>query len=271
MSPAASYKWEMALAALSSLGILILKALVVLVICKIVMNILMRLVDKLFTKINLDAGIKSFALSAVHIGLWFITIIIVGETVGVKMASLVAVLSVASLALSLSVQNILTNVFSGLTILMSRPFKVGDMVEIATVSGKVSNITIMRTTLLTPDNKEILIPNSDITNSKIINYSSAENRRVDMSFSASYDDSTETVKAAIMEAIQSDSRILTDPAPFIGLQSYNANDITYVVRVWCLGPDYWDVYFTLNEKVRETFASHGVEFAYPHTIVHIEH
>lgn len=271
MSPAVSLKWEMALAALSGLGALVLKALIMLIICKIAMNIIMRLVDKLFEKLNMDAGIKSFARSSLHIALWFITIIIVGETVGIQMSSLVAVLSVASLALSLSVQNILTNVFSGLTILMSRPFKVGDMVEMATVSGKVSNITIMRTTLLTPDNKEILIPNSDITTSKIINYSSEEQRRVDMTFSASYDDSTETVKAAIMEAIRADERILTDPAPFIGLQSYNASDITYVVRVWCLGPDYWDVHFALNEKVRETFASHGVEFAYPHTIVHIEH
>lgn len=257
--------------ALVNLGMKLGKAALVFIGCKVAMNLILKLLDKLFIRIDLDEGIKSFGRSAANIGLWFLTIIFVAESLDIKTTSLVALLSVVSLALSLSLQNILTNVFSGLTILMSRPFKAGDYVELATVAGTVMRITIMRTTLLTPDNKEIQIPNSDITTSKVINYSSEPTRRVDMTFSASYDDATETVKDAIMDAIKTDSRILMDPAPFIGLSQFNENDITYVVRVWCNGPDYWNVYFNLNERVRDSFAAHGVQFSYPHTVVHIEH
>lgn len=246
------------------------KAILVFIICRIAMNIILKIVDNLFGKINLDAGISGFARSVIKIGLWALTIIIVAETLGIETASLVAVLSVASLALSLSVQNILTDVFSGVTILMSQPFKVGQYVEIAGVSGTVTQISIMRTTLETPDHKEILIPNSEITASKIINYSSEPQRRVDLYFSASYAAPTALVKTALLEAITADARILQDPAPFVGLQAYNANDIQYVVRCWCESADYWGVYYDMNERVREVFAKYGIEFSYPHIIVHTE-
>ena len=246
------------------------KALLVFLVCRVAMNLLMRVFDSLSEKINLDQGIKGFARSVIKIGLWAITIIIVAGTLGIETASLVAVLSVASLALSLSVQNILTDVFSGITILMSRPFAVGQFVEIAGVSGTVTAISIMRTTLETPDHKEILIPNSEITATKIINYSSEPLRRVDLTFSASYDAPTALVKQALYEAMAADERILTDPAPFVGLSSYNPNDISYVARAWCAGADYWDVYFATNERVRDMFAKYGIKFTYPHIIVHQE-
>ena len=246
------------------------KAIVVFIICRIAMNIIIKVFDNLFTKINLDAGIKGFARSVIKIALWALTIIIVAETLGIETASLVALLSVASLALSLSVQNILTDVFSGVTILMSQPFKVGQFVEIAGVSGTVSQISIMRTTLETPDHKEILIPNSEITGSKIINYSSEPQRRVDLYFSASYDAPTALVKQALYEAMAADERIAQDPAPFVGLNAYNANDIQYVARAWCDSADYWNVYFSMNERVREVFAKYDIQFTYPHIVVHTE-
>lgn len=246
------------------------KAILVFIICRIAMNIILKIVDNLFTKINLDAGICGFAHSILKIGLWALTIIIVAETIGIETASLVAVLSVASLALSLSVQTILTDVFSGVTILMSQPFKVGQYVEIAGVSGTVTQISFMRTTLETPDHKEILIPNSEITASKITNFSSEPQRRVDLYFSASYEAPTELVKKALHEAIAADERILQDPAPFVGLQAYNANDIQYVTKSWCASADYWGVYYDLNERVRDVFAKYGIEFSYPHIVVHTE-
>lgn len=246
------------------------KAILVFIICRIAMNIILKIVDNLFIKIKLDAGITGFAHSVIKIGLWALTVIIVAETLGIETASLVALLSVASLALSLSVQNILTDVFSGVTILMSQPFKVGQFVEIAGVSGTVSQISIMRTTLETPDHKEILIPNSEITASKIINFSSEPHRRVDLYFSASYDMPTELVKKALYEAIAADDRILQDPAPFVGLQAYNPNDIQYVTKSWCASEDYWGVYYDLNERVREVFAKYNIQFSYPHVIVHTE-
>ena len=255
-------------AAIVSLAGIIGKALIAFIICKIAMNITIKAVDKLFERINLDAGIKTFAHSAISIAMWAVTIIIVAETLGFKTTSLVALLSVVSLALSLSVQEILTNVFSGVTILISKPFKVGQFVEIASVSGTVTNISIMRTTLETPDHKEILIPNSKITASKVTNYTSEPIRRVDLFFSASYDAPTALVKQALLEAIEEDERILQDPAPFVGLEAYNANDIQYVTKSWCASADYWDVYYALNERVREVFAKYGIEFSYPHVVVH---
>jgi small conductance mechanosensitive channel len=248
---------------------LLIKPLLILIVCKILVTIATKLVSNVLSKTALDKGIATFTKSAVKIVIWAIGIIMIAESFGIDTTSLVAVVSIASLALSLSVQNILTNVFSGITILISKPFKVGDFVEVCSVSGTVRAIGIMRTTLVTTDNKIELIPNSDIADGKILNYSTEENRRVDFHFTASYDNSTDSVREAISEAIYSESRILVDPEPFIAINAYNANDIDYVVRVWVKNSDYWDVYFSLNEKVREAYAKHGVEFSYPHTVVHM--
>ena len=246
------------------------KALLVFMVCRIVAKLLLKTMDRLFGKIKPDAGIESFSRSAANIILWLLTGIIVAGTMGFDVTSLVALVSVVSLALSLSVQDLLTNVFAGITLLMTQPFKVGQFVEIAGVSGTVTKIAIMRTTLETPDHKEILIPNAEITAAKVINYSSEPLRRVDLSFSASYDAPTAVVKEALLEAILADERILRDPAPFIGVQAYQANDILYVTKSWCAGTDYWGVYYDLNERVRDSFEKHGVEFSYPHVIVHTE-
>ena len=265
-----SFNFAALMTAVSGIAAVLGKALVVFIICRIATNILTKITDGLFGKLNLSESIKGFARTAVKVALWALTIIIVAETLGIDTTSLVAIVSVISLALSLSVQNILTNVFSGVTILISRPFEVGQFVEIAGVSGTVTAVSIMRTTLETPDHKEILIPNSEITSAKVINYSSEPLRRVDLTFSASYTAPTALVKQALYEAMAADERILTDPAPFVGLSSYNANDISYVARAWCAGDDYWGVYFDLNERVREVFAKYGISFSYPRVIVHTE-
>lgn len=256
------------LTALGSVAAVLGKALVVFIICRIFINIITKITNRLFDKINLSESIVSFARSAVDIALWALTIIIVAETLGIDTTSLVAVVSVVSLALSLSVQEILTNVFSGITILISRPFEVGQYVEIAGVSGTVTAITIMRTTLETPDRKAILIPNSEITASKVTNYSSEPLRRVDLSYSISYEAPTQLVKQALYEAMAADDRILSDPAPFVGISAYNPNDILYVARVWCAGSDYWGIYFDMNERVREVFAKYDIKFGHTHVLVH---
>ncbi len=265
-----SFDFAALVAAAANIGAVLGKALLVFVVCRIAMNILTKLSEGIFAKLNINNGILGFARTAVKVALWALTIIIVAETLGIDTTSLVAVVSVVSLALSLSVQNILTNVFSGVTILISRPFEVGQFVEIAGVSGTVTAVSVMHTTLETPDKKEILIPNSEITASKIINFSSEPLRRVDLTFSASYDAPTALVKQALYEAMAADERILTEPAPFVGLSTYNPNDISYVARAWCAGSDYWGVYFDLNERVREVFAKYDILFSYPHIIVHTD-
>ena len=248
----------------------IVKPLVLLLLCKVVITLLLRTTKNLFGKSKLDKGIQTFSMSAMRIALWLIAIIIIAGAFGINTASLVTVLGVASLALSLSVQNIFTNIFSGITILLTKPFSVGDFVEVCGVAGTVKAIELMRTTLTTPDNKVELIPNSDIAASRITNYSTKDTRRVELLFTASYDNSTEEVKAAIMEVLDANDKIveLEGKEKFIALKAYNANDIEYVVRFWVNNSDYWTTYFEVNEAVRESYKKHGIEFSYPHVVVH---
>ena len=219
----------------------LLGALLTFLICVIVINVIMKLVAK--------------ALG--------------GAKRGIPTASLVALLSVAGLALSLSVQGVLGNIFAGLTLLMTHPFAEGNFVEVAGKTGTVKSISLLYTTIDTLDNVEISIPNSDVIGSSVTNYSAEPMRRVDMTFSASYDEPTEKVKAAIMEVIRADSRIVDSPAPFVALNAYNESTVEYVVRVWVKNADYWDVHFMLNEQVRESFARNGVKMSYPHMNVHV--
>ena len=253
---------------LLSIVLFIAKPILLLIVARIVIGILLKVVGQVFEKTNLDKGIQSFGKSAIRIALWVLAIIMVAGAFGIDTASLVAVVGVASLALSLSVQNIFTNVFSGITILMSKPFVVGDFIDVAGVSGTVKEINLMRTVLTTGDNKIELVPNGDIAASKITNYSTSENRRVDLKVTASYDDKTNDVKNAIMEVIENDERILKDPAPFIAINSYGANDIEYIVRFWVKNGDYWGTYFDVNEGIRESYEKHNIQFSYPHIVVH---
>ena len=164
---------------------------------------------------------------------------------------------------------LLANVFSGITLLASRPIAVGNFVEIGGQSGTVRSIGLFYTCLATPDNKIIYVPNGDITGSKIINYSTEPVRRVDLNVGTSYDCPTETVRSAILEAVANTDKVLNDPAPFVALAAYNASNIEYTVRVWCNTEDYWDVHFALNENIRASFDRHAVEMSYEHLNVHI--
>lgn len=247
-----------------------LQALLIFAVCLLVIKIVMKTVDRILRRARrLDEALKNLIRNAARALLWVLAVILVANALGINTASLVALLSVAGLALSLSVQNVMTNLFSGVTLLLSRPFGVGDFVELGGKTGVVRAVGLFYTQLDTVDNVAVSIPNGDVTASSIHNYSREPLRRVDQFFSASYDDATETVKAAIREAIEADPRILREPAPFVRLYSYEASSIRYVSRVWCKSADYWDVYFDLNERVRECFARRGVSMSYEHLNVHV--
>jgi len=249
----------------------ILSAVVVFVICLIAIKLLCKAFDRLLDKSKkLDRSLASFLRSAIKVALWVVATPIIADALGIPMSSLVAVVSVAGLALSLSIQGLLTNLFSGVTLLATRPFAVGDYIEVGANAGIVDKIGLFHTVIISLDNKVIHIPNGDITSASIVNYSSEELRRVDMSFNASYDCATSDVRRAIFEAIGEDSRILSEPEPFTSILSYGSSSVEYVVRVWCKSSDYWSVFFALNESVRESFARNGIEMTYDHLNVHIE-
>ena len=248
----------------------LISAVLTFITCFIVMQIILKTLERILGRANkIDGTLKGFIHSAVKIVLWILTGIIVAGALGIPTTSLVALISIAGLALSLSVQNILSNLFSGLTLLVSKPFKSGDYVEVGGRNGIIKSVGLFYTQLNTLDNVSINIPNSDVTGTTVINYSREPLRRVDRVFSASYESSTENVKAAVFEAISRDETILRDPAPFVRLSEYKESCIEYTVRVWCKCADYWDVFFNLNENVRDCFAEKGVEMTYNHMNVHI--
>lgn len=248
----------------------IISAIVIFLICYIAIKILTSVVDRLLDRTNkLDGTLKGFVKTALKIVLWALAIIIVAESLGINTASLVAVVSIAGLALSLAVQNVAANVFSGITLLLTHPFAEGDYVDIGGKAGTIKSVGLFYTVIDTPDNRVITIPNGDVTAASIINYSRESLRRVDMTFSASYEDSTESVRAAILEAIAEDDRIVDREPPFVVVGAYKDSTVEYIVRVWCRNADYWGVYFGLNERVRESFARNGVQMSYAHMNVHL--
>ena len=247
----------------------VLSAIITFLICLIAVNGVTKITDKLLDRSKLDGALKGFVRTAVKIVLWALAIVIVAGALGIPTASLVAVISIAGLALSLSVQNIMSNLFSGITLLITKPFGEGDLVDIGANNGTVKSVGLFYTVIDTLDNRYVSIPNSDVTAASIVNYSREPLRRVDLTFNTSYDAKTEDVRAAILEAAKEDSKIKADPEPFIVIGQYKDSTVEYIVRVWCDNADYWDVYFGMNERVRESFTRNGIALSYPRVNVHM--
>lgn len=240
----------------------IILALVTLIVCYVLMKLVRSMVDKLLKRSQrIDSTLRAFIRPAISTVMWILTAILIADALGIPTTSLVAAFSVVGLALSLSVQNIMGNLFSGITLLASRPFVVGDFVEIAGRAGSVKSIGLFYTTLDTADNMVVSIPNGDVTASSIVNFNAETKRRVDMFFWASYEDETETVKAALQEAIAEDGRILTEPAPLVAINGYRTGGVEYVLKLWCASEDYWGVYYDMNERVRRSFKKNGINMA----------
>lgn len=252
-----------------SLGLL-LSVVVLLVVCVIVRKLLLQLVERALSKSKLEGAVKDFIHSAAGAVMWIFIILIVADKLGIPMTSLVAIVSVVSLALSLSVQNILTNLFSGITLLGAKPFREGDWVDIGGTAGTVLKVGLFYTILKLPDGREVHIPNSTVADSKVENFTAHETRRIDLDVSASYDDATEAVKAAVALAIDRTPGLVKDPAPIVAIKSYGDSAITYMVLVWAETPKFFDAKCALTENIRAAFAEKGVQMTYPHLNVHLD-
>lgn len=235
----------------------------------VVIRVILKLLDGMLARSKSLKPLSRYIHSVAKIAMTFILVLMVAEDMGIHTTSLVAMLSVAGLAVSLALQNTLSNVAGGIMLLVTTPFQVGDYVEADGVSGTVHAIDLSYTAILTIDGKEIFVPNSQLSGTKIVNYTVLGRRRVDLNFTASYDAPTATVKQAIGEVLEDIPQIITDPAPEIHLSDYQASSIQYVVRAWTTAADYWTVYYAIQEGVREAFDRHGVEMTYDHLNVHI--
>lgn len=247
----------------------VLRVVIMVLVGWLVIRLLMRMVDRLLDRGKSVAAIKVYIHTGVNIFLWFLLALMLAGTLGLETTSIIAVLSVAGLAVSMALQNTLSNLAGGLVLLVTKPFSVGDYVEADGVNGTIAAVSLSYTTFITPDNKEIFVPNSQLSAAKIINYNALGKRRMDLKFTASYDAPTADVRAAILEVLAALPQILPDPAPAVYVSEYQSSSIEYLVRLWTLSGDYWDVYYALIEGVRESFDRHNVEMTYNHLNVHI--
>ena len=247
----------------------LIAAVLVLVIGILVIRIVMSLLKRTLEKSKLEKAAHSLITSLTRVALYLLLGLSVASALGIDVTGIVALASVLTLALSLSLQNMLTNVIGGFTLLSTHPFHSGDYVEIAGQSGTVEEINMTYTKLATPDNKLVSIPNSAVVAAQIVNYSAAGTRRVDVAVSASYDVPTQKVIDALVLAGTMDN-VLLDPAPFAAVDTYGESAIRYTLRVWVKTEDYWDVYFAVNQRVKNIFDEQGVKMTYPHLNVHVD-
>ena len=243
----------------------ILFALLLLVVCLVVKAILLKLLDRALNKLtHVEKSLHTFIRSIANILLWFVTLMVVADALGINASSLLALVGVLGLAVSLSVKDSLSNLAGGLTILGTRPFKVGDYVEIGSNSGTIQEIGLVYTSLTTVDNRRILVPNSVVVDAEVTNYTAEPLRRVDLKVTASYDAPVERVKQTIQEVVNAHDLVLSDPPPFARLSEYGDSALEYVVRAWCANADYWTVYHDLLEQIKVAFDREGISIPYPH-------
>ena len=248
----------------------ILPALMMLLVGVLVIRGILRLVKKSLAKTKLERAAISLIRSLLKVALYGLLGMMVASKLGVDVTGVVALASVASLALSLALQDSLSNVIGGFLLLSNHPFHSGDYVEIGGQGGTVQTIDITYTKLTTADNKTISIPNSAVVASQIVNYSTSGTRRVDINVSASYDAPIENVKAALLKAAELDAVLQTPAAPFAAVLGYGESAINYTLRVWTTADQYWNVFFTINENIKREFDKAGVEMTYPHLNVHMD-
>ena len=245
------------------------KALIALVIGVLIIRIVMKVIRLTLEKSRLEKAAHTLILSLAKAAMYILLALITASTLGIDVTSIVALASVLTLALSLALQNMVSNIIGGFTILYTHPFHSGDYVEIAGQGGTVQEINMSYTVLATPDNKLISIPNSAVVAAQIVNYSVTGTRRVDVEVSASYTMPPQKVIDALVLAGTVDN-VLLDPAPMAVVTNYGESAIGYSLRVWVKSTDYWDVYFAVNQRVKDIFDEQGIAMTYPHINVHLD-
>ena len=245
-----------------------LRGVLIFVLGAVFIRILLAMTDRAISRSKTLAPIRAQIHLTARVLLTILLVLVALGSLGVEVTSLVALLSVAGLAVSLALQNTLANIAGGIMLLTSRPYSLGDYVSIDGTDGTVAAIGLSHCKFTTLDNKEVQIPNSQIAAAKITNFNRLGTRRIDLTFTASYDAPTEAVYAALRDAMVRFPQLIAEPE--VHLSDYGASSISYLARMWVRSSDYWTVYWGVLEAVRETFAAHRVEMTYDHLNVHME-
>ena len=248
----------------------ILSALLTFLICLIVVRLVLKLCSRLLSRANrLNERLQKVILTSLKTLLYLLTIIITAEALGINTSSLTAIMSVLTLGVTLAAEDILGNVAGGLVILFSHPFSLGDEIEVGGTTGTVREISLTHTKIETPDGQIVLQPNREMSSSKIINFTVLGRRRIVYKVTASYDAPTDEGKQACMDAVLAFPAVLKEPTPTVYLSNYGASSIEYTIRCWTAADAYWDTYFKMYERLRNTFAKHNVEMSYDHLNIHV--
>ncbi|MBN1824694.1 MAG: mechanosensitive ion channel [Candidatus Eisenbacteria bacterium] len=250
-------------------GVDILGAIGILILGRIAAGIIRGAVRKVMRKGNGDPGLVKFVGNIVYYLILVFAIVAALAEFGIQTTSFVAILGAAGFAIGFALQGSLSNFASGVMILVFRPFRVDDYISAAGVSGSVKEIGLFATTLATPDNVKILVPNSKVYGDTIQNYSAYDTRRVDWSIGIGYGSSIAKGKEIVLGVLKGDSRVLADPAPMTAVSELADSSVNLVARAWVNKADYWDVKFDLTRKIKEELDAGGVEIPFPQRTIHM--
>lgn len=253
-----------------SYSVKVLVALVILYLGRWLAKSLTRMLEKALLHKKVDRAVVSFLSGIIQAAIMVATVLIALSQVGIQTASFIAILGAAGLAIALALQGSLSNFASGVLIILFRPFRAGDFVDAAGVSGVVEKIEIFQTVLKSADNKRIIVPNSQITGSAIVNYSAETTRRVDLVVGISYDSDLKKAKELLEQILKADSRILAEPAPVIAVGALADSSVNILIRPWVNAADYWPVYWDTLEQIKLTFDEHQIVIPFPQMDLHLK-
>ncbi|MGN0635140.1 MAG: mechanosensitive ion channel family protein [Acutalibacteraceae bacterium] len=232
-------------------------------------NFIVKLYKKSKLYERLDPTVRSFLKSAISIGLKLLVVVSAAAILGVPMSSMVALVTSAGLTIGLALQGGLSNIAGGFVILVFKPFSVGDFIAFGEYSGTVKSISLFYTKIITVDQRQIVIPNSMVSNNVLIDNSALPTRRVDLTFCVGYDSDMDAVRRIILRTADHDPDVLKDPAPVVLLEKQDSSSLNFQCRTYCPSDKYWDVYFRLNENVKRAFDENGISIPYPQMDVHL--
>ena len=254
---------------LTRFGLNLLAAIVIFFIGQWIAVFVRRLVRGLMSKANVDPTLASFVGNLAYYSVLAFAVIAALNRLGVQTASLIAILGAAGLAVGLALQGSLANFAAGVLIIIFRPFNVGDLIEAADVLGEVLDIQLFTTTLATLDNKQVIVPNSSLTGSNIINYTVRGKLRVDTVIGVAYEADIDQVRQVISEVLESDPLVLKEPTPTIAVMELGDSSVNFAVRPWAKPEDYWSVYFNVHENVKKRLDAAGISIPFPQRDVHL--
>jgi small conductance mechanosensitive channel len=252
-----------------ALGKNIVIALVIFYVGRMVVGLVVRGLRRVMQKQEVDKTLETFICNLVRMALLVVVVIAAIGALGIQTTSFIAIFGAAGLAVGLALQGSLSNFAAGVLIVLFRPYRVGDYIEAAGISGSVEQVQILTTVLKTPDNKQIIVPNSQVMDSIITNYSANDTRRVDMVVGVSYSDDLDKVRSILEELVAAEERILDDPACTIAVSELADSSVNFVLRPWVNTADYWGVWFDMTEAVKKRFDQEGISIPFPQQDIHL--